>query len=81
MVGHHHLQGPDAGFYNSLIHAGEQPYELGHTAAGDHSAQAIFNAISQAAHCSCTVDADQTFCLGVGQELYQPVYRSDFEVC
>ena len=45
MVGHHHLESPDAGLHNSLIHAGEQPYEVGHTAACNHSAQAIFNAI------------------------------------
>ena len=81
MVGYHHLQGPDAGFYNSFIHAGQEPYELGHTAAGHHSTQAIFKAISQAAHCGCTIDPNQAFGLGVGQELYQPVYRSEFQVC
>ena len=72
MVSHHHLESPDAGFHNPLIQAGEQPYEVGHTAACNHSAQAIFNAISQAAHCRCTVDTDQALGLGVGQELYQP---------
>lgn len=65
MVGYHHLQGPDAGFYNSLIHAGQEAYELGRTAACNHSTQAILKAISQAAHCGCTIDSDQAFGLGV----------------
>lgn len=81
MVGNHHLERSDTGFHNPLIQAGEEPYEVGHTTACNHSAQAILYAISQAAYCSCTIDPDQAVGVGIGQQLYQPFNCSELEVC